>query len=178
MPSVRAIATVSRHRADEEIGAGIHPVAAETVLAEEFAAVGDAADVLASEVLAGEVEEAVVERAVGGEDHARTDVVEDGAEAFRAQEAMTRVVQPGDLQEVEVNVVRPGSVALDAVIEADAEAVERVGVLQALVNLNLVGGDGTGTFARPVDERTGAHVVPAAGAGCQNERAQRRKDEG
>ena len=111
----------------------------------------------------------MVERAVGAQDHARADVVEDGAEAFLAEQAVARAVQRGDLQEIEVNVVRPGGVALDAVIETDAEAVEGVGILQALVNLDLVGDGSPGGLARPVDERTGAHVVPATGAGGQDE---------
>ena len=116
------------HGADEKIGLRVDPVAAEAVLAEQLAAVGDAAYVVASEVGAGEFKEAVVERAVRGKNHARADVVEDGAEAVRAQEPVARVVQPGDLQEIEINVVRPRRVALDAVVEADAELVERVGV--------------------------------------------------
>ncbi len=61
-------------------------MAAEPVLAEQFAAVRHAAHVLRAQVLAREVEETVVERAVRAQDDLRADVVEDGLETVHAQQ--------------------------------------------------------------------------------------------
>ena len=144
-------------------------MAAEPVAAEEFAAVRHAAHVLRAEMLAREVKKTVVERAVRAQDDLRPDVVEDRAETVHAEQPMARRVQPGNLQEVEIQVVRPGEVALDAVIQAYPKAVERVGVLQALVDLDVIRRGVTVRLARPVHERTGPHVVAAPGAGCENE---------
>ena len=146
-------------------------MAAEPVAAEEFAAIRHATHVFRAEMLAGEFKEAVVERAVRTEHHLRAHVVEDRAKPVDPQQPPPRGVQPGDLQEIEINVVRPRDVPLDAVIQAHAEAIQAMRVLQALVDLDFLRRAGPEGFVGPMHERTGTHVVPAAGAGCENEGA-------
>ena len=157
-----------RHRPDKKVRGRIDPVAAEPVLAEKLAAIRHATDRVSTQVRAREIEEAVVKRAVGTQDHPRANVVEDGAEAVHAQEPAPGVRGRGELQEIEIDVVRPGGMALDAVVQAHAETIQAMGVLQTLVNLDFVGRSMTG-LAGPVDERASAHVMAAARAGGKNE---------
>ena len=78
-------------------------------------------------------------------------------------------MQTRHLQEIEVQVVRPRDVALNAVVQADAETVERVRVLQTLVDLDVIGRESPVGRAGPVHEGAGPHVVAASGAGCEDE---------
>ena len=69
---------------------------------------------------------------------------------------------------VEVEVVEDGGVALDAVVEGDAEGVEGVGVFEGFVDEDF----GLGAeLLNPGFEGVGAGVVAAAGAGGEDEEA-------
>ncbi len=118
MPSLRAIAHVSGTAPMNRSASGFTQWRLNPYLPKSSPQYVTQRTFSAAQVLAREVEESVVERAVRAQDHLRADVVEDRLEAVHAQQPLARVVQPGDLQEIEVNVVRPGRVPLDAVVQA------------------------------------------------------------
>ncbi len=78
-------------------------------------------------------------------------------------------VHGGDLQVVEINVVKDRRVALDEIVEPDAEAVDGVGVFQDGMDTHLdrIAVDAAGPLAQGI----GAHVVAGAGGRGQDEPA-------
>ncbi len=122
---------------NKAIGPRVNPVAAQAVAAREFATIRDATRAAERERSAGEVKKTVVGVRVDADDPVGLPLGDQVDKRVASENLGAAAVERGELQVVEVNVVQARAPALDRVIDADAEMVERVGVFQHLMNTDF-----------------------------------------
>lgn len=121
-------------RSNKSIGGRVGPMPAKTVTAEEFAAVCEAKRWISRQRPSRQSEETVVGVCVHAYDTIRCELPYRRAEVIPAEYAFRVTMHTGDFEVVEIQVMEPGGAALDGVIQANPEAIERMSGFESLMD--------------------------------------------